>query len=137
VTKLGTIRSVEDYMAQLWSFGMFKGCFDPTKRRPSDIDGIVDAGGHLLVLEGKDEEDSGLDEGQGTLFRNLRFPRSIASLIWWGNPPSGPINRMRYDPPVPLLVPQRGTVGTVQPASLADLRAAVHEWHRWAASCAR
>lgn len=119
-------------MAQLWSFGMFKGCFGNTKIRPSDIDGIVDAGGHLLLLEGKDKQDGGLDEGQGRLFRNLRYPKSVASLIWWGNPPEGPVDRLRYDPPVPLLVPQRGSIGTVHPASLDDLRAVVDEWHRWA-----
>lgn len=132
MTALGSIRSVEDYMANLWSFGMFKGCFEGTRRKPSDIDGVVDAHGHLLVLEGKHEGDGGLDEGQGTLFRNLRFPKSVASLIWWGNPPEGPIGRLRYDPPVSLLVPQRGEVGTVHPASLEDLRDVVREWHSWA-----
>lgn len=119
-------------MAQLWSFGMLKGCFGDTKRRPSDIDGLLDVNGHFLVLEGKDEKDGGLDQGQGRLFRNLRFPKSVASLIWWGNPPEGPIDRLRYDPPVPLLVPQRGAVGMVHPASLDDLRDVVCDWHRWA-----
>lgn len=132
MTALGNIRNVEDYVAKLWSFGIFDGCFLPTRRSPSDIDGIVDADGHLLVLEGKHVGDGGLDRGQAKLFRSLRFPKSIASLIWWGDPPDGPIDRMRYDPPVPLLVPQRGDVGHVEAASLSDLRDAVADWHRWA-----
>lgn len=129
---LGNIRNVDDYMANLWSFGMFKGCFGDTKRQPSDIDGIVDAHGHLLILEGKHAGDGGLELGQSTLFRNLRFPKSIASLIWWGDPPDGPIERLRYDPPVPLLAPQRGELGIVQPASRDDLRDVVRNWHSWA-----
>lgn len=133
MTTLGTIRNVEDYIAKLWSFEIFRGCFPGTKRMPSDIDGIVDADGNLLILEGKHVGDGGLDTGQASLFNALRWPQSVASLIWWGEPPDGPIDRMRYDAPVPLLVPAPGTRGHVQKdVSLADLRDVVREWHRWA-----
>jgi hypothetical protein len=131
VTRLGNIRDVDDYVGKLWAFTMFKDCFPGTGRKPSDIDGIVDGAGHILVMEGKHHLDHGLDGGQAPLFRNLRKPKSITSLIWWGEPPDGPIIRMRYDPPVLLDGRQNGAVGQVCSASLGDLQDAVREWHRW------
>lgn len=47
------IRNRDLVAQQLWDWGWLNPAFRPTRARASDIDGVVEQDGHLLILEGK------------------------------------------------------------------------------------
>jgi hypothetical protein len=47
------IRDRDLVAQQLWDWGWLNPAFHPTTARASDIDGVVEQDGHILILEGK------------------------------------------------------------------------------------
>jgi hypothetical protein len=64
------IRSVASFMRSLPDWTEFNTCFEPSRIRISDIDGIVERNGHFLVLDLK-HPNATLNQGQSILYRQL------------------------------------------------------------------
>jgi len=64
------IRSVASFMRSLPDWTEFNTCFEPSRIRISDIDGIVERNGHFLVLDLK-HPNTTLNTGQRILYQQL------------------------------------------------------------------
>lgn len=91
------IRNPEDYLGSFWDWEVFNKCFEGTKIRITDVDGLVERNGHFLLLETK-RPGVEVPLGQAILFdRICRDPHWLVLVIWgetdqpecwqlWGNP---------------------------------------------------
>ena len=113
-----------------------QGCFN-VKKRPkierfadclpgriafTDIDGIVEINGNLLLLEWKDHQEVGT--GQRILFERLTRFCPATVLIVEGNAESMAVESVR--------IAWGGHIGGPCPADLDHLRKMVHDWAYWA-----
>lgn len=116
-----TIRDMDSFIGAIWDWAILDGCFGHTRVRPTDIDGLVERNGQFLLLEGKSPGKS-VPTGQEIIFRRLLKTGIFTIIVIWGIP----------DTPESLKLFYRTSVKTIEPATLADLRAAVHSWFSWA-----
>ena len=94
--KIGNIRNVASYIDNLWDWSLFNDCL-PGNIRIGDVDGAVEIGGHLLLLEGGNDGKNGrprkpLNQGQTIMFNRITpRPKSVTVHVHWGTPHSGPV----------------------------------------------
>lgn len=112
-----TIRDINKFVSALQDWSILDGCFGATRITPSDIDGFVERNGVCLFLEGKGH-DAYLTNGQAIAFKSLAAQGNTV-IVFWGRDQD--IRKMR--------VITKDNPGTVQPATLDDLRWAVSEWY--------
>lgn len=65
-----TIHDRDAYMRGIWDWKILDGCFGNTKIAPTDIDGLVERNGNLLILETK-APGASVPEGQSITFRRI------------------------------------------------------------------
>lgn len=66
-----------------WDWSCFDECFSGAVRM-SDIDGVVEANGHVLFVEAKPAYEPGLSVGQLRLFRTLSELPRVTVLVLFG-----------------------------------------------------
>jgi hypothetical protein len=76
-----TIRNKEAYMNALWDWGFLRDCFEGTKIQVSDVDGIVERFGHLLLIEAK-PPGKDVSYGQRIMFREIARAGHTVLVIW-------------------------------------------------------
>jgi len=102
-------------------FAAFHGCL-PGRIAFTDVDGLVEINGNLLLLEWKDHQ--GLSTGQRILFERLTRFCPAAVFVVEGNAESMAVESVstawegRIDPP--------------EPCDLAGLREMIRDWADWA-----
>ncbi len=109
-----TLRSRDKYAEAAWDWGIFRGCFGRTTILPSDVDGIVERKGRLLLIEAKPRDRIGIDDGQAQVF-SAAVALGITVIVLYGD-------RNK---------PERMTVwgqGNSRPCSLDDVRQFVADW---------
>lgn len=65
-----TINNPSAFMQGIWDWKILDGCFGETKIKPTDIDGLVERDGNLLILETK-SPDVSLPTGQELTFKRM------------------------------------------------------------------
>lgn len=65
-----TIHDPDAYMRGIWDWKILDGCFGRTRIKPTDIDGLVERGGNLLILETKSPGAS-IPDGQALTFKRM------------------------------------------------------------------
>lgn len=79
-----TIVDPNKYRDAAWDWGILNGCFGDGRIRPSDIDGVVEKGGHFLFIEAK-PPGKPLGKGQELLFEALAsLSPKVTVLVLWG-----------------------------------------------------
>jgi hypothetical protein len=77
------IRNSDHFENSWWDWSPYNECFKPTKIKISDLDGIVERRGHVLVIETK-LPNATVDGGQSILFDQLVKIENWHVLIIWG-----------------------------------------------------
>ena len=70
-------------MACLWDWGFLDSCFDGTRIRITDVDGLVERREHFLLIEAK-SSGAPIPQGQAILFNALIKNPNWHVLIIWG-----------------------------------------------------
>jgi hypothetical protein len=70
------------YLATLPDWAILRGCC-PRGIEPTDVDGLIEIGGHFLLLEWK-RPGAGLTTGQHLTFEALRRTGYFTVLVIWG-----------------------------------------------------
>jgi len=112
-----TINDPIKFCANLWDWACLNGCFDPTKIKLMDLDGIVERNGKFLVFETK-EPYAQIPTGQGILLRALAAEPNFTVIVIFGYP-SNPIEIWYWKGNVPTII---------NPATIDDLRNIVKTW---------
>lgn len=81
--RIMTIRNIDNFVNSLWDWGFLDDCFDGTKIKVTDLDGIVERHGHVLILETK-SPGAPIPRGQQILFNHLITESRFTVLIIWG-----------------------------------------------------
>lgn len=85
---MGNIRNIEEYTRSIWDWGWLNPCFAPTPIRVSDIDGVVERGGHFLFFEAKGIRPSGdkvdMGTGQRIMHDALMATGRVSIITLWG-----------------------------------------------------
>ena len=79
-----TLRSRDKYAEAAWDWGIFRGCFGRTTILPSDVDGIVERKGRLLLIEAKPRDRIGIDDGQAQVF-SAAVALGITVIVLYGD----------------------------------------------------
>lgn len=116
-----TINNPELFEKGVWDWGFLDECFAPSRIKISDIDGISERNGQLLILETK-AEGVQIKKGQEILFRQIVRAGNHVLVIW------GYQEAPKHD--LLLMTPQgdchyRGVGKDV-------IQAIVRDWYRWA-----
>lgn len=81
------IRDRQTVADQLWDWGWLNPAFAPTRARASDIDGIVEQNGHILILEGKPHPYAWIqDSAQYRTLKTLSSKPGTCVLVLYGDP---------------------------------------------------
>jgi|SRR3990172_10311647 len=88
-----TIHDKQIYMDKLWDWGFLDRCFEPTRIRLTDVDGIVERRGHFLLIEAK-SPGKDVPTGQQIMFNHLSAIPNWTILVIWGEAPDQPISCM-------------------------------------------
>jgi hypothetical protein len=104
------------YVANLPSWDDMLACF-PRGIRPTDVDGMVEINGHVLILEEK-QAGVALQHGQGQAFRTLA--RMGATVMVFRPRPDGRVDLL-------TMTPQSGPDGW-QPVGRDEFHARVRGW---------
>jgi len=83
-----TINNIKAFIASLWDWSVLDGCFGSPSMRPTDIDGIIEASGHFLMIETKSPGKE-IPEGQRIMFDKLMENTEnnhFTVLLAWGRP---------------------------------------------------
>ena len=102
-------------------FGVFKDCL-PGNISFTDVDGLVEIKGNLLLLEWKDHQT--LSTGQRILFRRLTLFCPATVLIVEGDAESMEVSSIRFA--------WQGQIGQPDQADLDHLRGHIKDWADWA-----
>lgn len=87
-TPARNIRSVASYMRGLWDWTFLNVCFEGTRIRVADVDGIVERRGHFLWIECKPEKRNGTHEvtkGQEITHEALVRTGAFTVITVWGD----------------------------------------------------
>ena len=122
------------YKETLPDWGVLAGCF-PGRIAPTDLDGIVELRGRVLILEWK-RPDGRIPRGQEILLERLAARGLTVFVVW------GPTALAKLHPASPDVAPAALTLRIYDsslprpleryPITLADLRAEVSRWSRTA-----
>lgn len=118
-----TIRNSKLFMDSLWDWGILDGCFGDTRIKPTDLDGLVERNGNILILEGK-SPGKPITKGQEIVFNQFLLINKIVGyrvftiIVIWGTPNE------------PERIQQWGY--TPCDAGLEELRRVVSSWFNWA-----
>lgn len=116
-----TINNQELFDRGIWDWGFLDGCFAPTRIKVSDIDGITERNGKLLILETK-RRGVELNTGQSIMFRQLVRAGNHVLTIWGYQ--SEPVHDLLY------MTPGGDCRYTdVEKETIQDI---VRDWFRWA-----
>lgn len=120
------IRNMDNYVAALWDWSVFDGCFGKSRIRVSDLDGIVEKNGRFLVIEAK-SHGATVPLGQKRMFDAMANTGFFTVLILFGetNAPHSMQVTTRHNGRV---------VSVEQRASIEDVRAMVTRWYRFASA---
>lgn len=118
------LRSLKSFIRGLWSWKDLNECFNGTKIRVTDIDGLVERKGNFLLLEGK-TGDKELDIGQQITIDKLHDTGLFTIICVYGIPPRMPQRLKIYYP------------GVKKPkdlfnANMETLQDLVSRWYTWA-----
>ncbi|HPU62135.1 MAG TPA: hypothetical protein PK300_08395 [Bacillota bacterium] len=113
-----TINNINAFMSGLWDWSILDGCFGNTKIKVTDIDGMVERNGNILMLEAKGPNVP-VTTGQRIMFENIRYNPAITILVVWGNP-GNPTHIMQYN--------SSGVTNRCE-CDLNAFRAIVAEWY--------
>lgn len=148
------IRHIEEYTRAIWDWGWLDPCFAPTRIRVSDIDGVVERGGHVLFLEAKGIRPSGelveLTTGQKILHKRLLATGCISIIVLWGRSNNQLHEQHRLVPGVtycaimgtpdpcfahitwePDFATTRPAASYRGPVAIDQVRRAVRAWFQW------
>ena len=78
------IRNADNFAASWWDWTLFNDCFQPTKIRITDVDGLVERNGHFLLIETKGIGVP-VPQGQAILFDAIRRDSRWHVLVVWGD----------------------------------------------------
>lgn len=108
---------------RLWNWAPYNDCF--TRRAHlSDVDGVIECNGRVLVVEGKPEDERGVAYAQGCIFSAM-VAHGFDVLILFGDPITGiPSSWIRWgkDP----------ETRKQEPCSVDDVREFMRAWWAWA-----
>jgi len=76
-----TIKNKDAFMGALWDWGFLDECFNKTKIKVSDVDGIVERNGHVLFIEAKPPGKE-VSVGQSIMFSALAQSGFTVLVIW-------------------------------------------------------
>lgn len=116
-----TIRDPKRFMAGMWDYAIFDGCFGDSKVAMADIDGIVERRGKFLVLETK-APGAPIPYGQLLTIKALSATRVFTVIVAWGETNS----------PQAAQVYAADGVSPVFACDIAKLRRIVATWFRLA-----
>lgn len=116
-----TIENPDEYLSNIWDWGILRGCFGGTKIEPTDIDGFVERNGKFLVIEAKSPGVE-LKTGQLITFKRLIDTGCFTIIVVQGETNS----------PERITLMTRKTTQDYEGADLETLRHIVASWFRWA-----
>jgi hypothetical protein len=84
-TRNNNIRDRAMVAQQLWDWGWLNPAFAPTRARASDIDGVIEQCGHILILEGKPADYAwAQDSAQFRTLKTLSAKPGMCVLVLYG-----------------------------------------------------
>lgn len=102
-------------------FGAFTGCL-PGRISFTDVDGLVEVNGNLLLMEWKDHP--ALSTGQRILFERMTLVCPATVLVVEGDAEDMTVRSIR--------IVWRGRISPSEPADLEGLRELIRAWSQWA-----
>lgn len=76
-----TINNPALFVAGLWDWAFLETCFEGTKIKPSDIDGMIEHNGHTLFIETK-RPGVDIPKGQDIAFRSWQKDGNTVIVLW-------------------------------------------------------
>lgn len=114
-----TIRDKQSFTEGLPDWSCLDGCFGATRISPTDVDGLVERRGALLMLEWK-RPGGELRQGQRiTLLALCKYPRCAGVVVWGTTTPMAPERMQLF---------WNGKAQDVTPADMDKVRSAVSRW---------
>lgn len=103
---------------RLWNWAPYNDCF--TRRaRLSDVDGIIECNGRILIVEGKPHDEEGVSYAAGCVFSSL-VAHGVDVLVLFGDPLTGvPVAWIRWTKTPPR---------SKEPCALEDVREFMRAW---------
>lgn len=116
-----TIQNPQEYVNNIWDWAILRGCFGDTRIEPTDIDGLVERNGYLLLMETKAP---GVEIKQGQRITHSALVETGAFAVFniWG----------RVNQPQHIQAHTRWKLEEPSPCDLASFRARVAAWFAWA-----
>ena len=123
--QVGNIRNLQRYLESVWPWDIFNDCFGG-KIALSDLDGIVERRGQVLVLEAKGKNEKGewvnIPKGQEIMFEKMVSTGYFTIVILWGEP-GKPVRYQSWD---------KSRKSAVKDCDLETIRNLVRGWYKWA-----
>lgn len=116
-----TINNPDEFMSNLWDWGILRGCFGGTRIEPTDIDGFVERNGKFLAFETKSPGVE-IKTGQMITFKHLIDLGCFTVVLVWGEPGK----------PERITLMTSKTTKEYENASLDTLRTIVTKWFEYA-----
>lgn len=114
------IRDLNNYINSLWDWDFASQAL-PGKAAISDVDGYVERGGYMLLLEGK-YPGAPVPKGQEIAFKNLTASGMVTVICLWGTDSQPQQMQIRTD----------GRPGERGPVTQETVVQTVSAWYRWA-----
>ncbi len=119
------IHNEEAFKNSIWNWDILKGCFSATKTAVMDIDGILERHNQFIVFETK-SLNSTVSMGQQLTFEAMQRTGVFTVVIVWGK---------RNEPQFYKVFYSNGYTTDKMPCTLADMRALVDRWYKYANKC--
>lgn len=119
-----TIKNLSAFVDALWDWGFLDECFAGTKIRVSDLDGMVERKGWVLIIEAKGMGKS-VPPGQQIMFRALS-QKGFTILTLWGQPNKPQMMQVWY--------PHKPSPQTQIATDEDGVKDIVRRWFNWANS---
>jgi len=130
MTELGGFRSVEAMLEATPNLITYKGDFGQHNRNiyPTDLDGIIEIKGHILVHEYK-KVSAGRNKGQEILFESLRKNGAATILIYHIGPCwEMNLDRAIFSTPNNMPLNKDGDTTVTKEVNVLD---SIHRFHIW------
>ena len=116
------IRDGDTFVNSWWDWSVYNDCFEPTKIRISDIDGIVERRGHFLWIECKRPGEI-ITKGQEIMHSALTKNGSFTVLILWGE----------VDSPIKYkCISEKGNIKEESGIGTDYIKQLIKRWFLWA-----
>lgn len=147
------IRSIPSFIRGLWDWTFLNSCFvrrngQPTRIRVSDVDGLVERGGHFLFLECKPDrwdDEHEIPRGQQLTHDALLRTGAFTVIVVWGSTDTDMIYEyLRHSDtsamlcalgePMPTYAQIRYETGQTWegPTAKREFQEIVRDWFQWA-----